>query len=279
MGQRAVVAGVLGALLVLGGCGGGGEGERAALGSVGAAVPAASPVVAGTEVVAVVAVADGDTFTATGGRTVRILGIDSCELGTVAGRDALGYAKRLLRVGDAVTLRTEPGVDRDPYGRQLRYVATVGGSDVGSAMVRHPHTGVYEGGDARPGYVADLRRLDDGPRICDATTTAATPIPTTTAIPTTTPIPTTTAAPAVRATTRPAPQPAPQPIAQPAPRPAPQPDPEPRGGGCHPSYTPCVPDGPDLDCPDIGFMVIVTGPDEFRLDGSDNDGKGCESYG
>jgi hypothetical protein len=40
-----------------------------------------------------------------------------------------------------------------------------------------------------------------------------------------------------------------------------------------------VPDSPrDLDCPDVGHQVRVVGPDEYRLDGSDNDGKGCESY-
>ena len=54
----------------------------------------------------------------------------------------------------------------------------------------------------------------------------------------------------------------------------------PAGAGCHPSYTPCVPDaGHDLDCKDIGFEVTIVGPDVYRLDGSDHDGKGCESYG
>ena len=36
--------------------------------------------------------------------------------------------------------------------------------------------------------------------------------------------------------------------------------------------------GHDLDCKDIGFQVTIIGPDEYRLDGSDNDGLGCESY-
>jgi micrococcal nuclease len=54
---------------------------------------------------------------------------------------------------------------------------------------------------------------------------------------------------------------------------------EPAGDGCHPSYDPCVPDvGYDLDCKDIGFRVNIIGPDEYRLDGSDHDHKGCESY-
>jgi len=70
----------------------------------------------------------------------------------------------------------------------------------------------------------------------------------------------------------------------PAPTPVPvivpfvEPDPEP-AGNCHPSYDSCVPDGPDLDCPDVRAMglapVDVIGPDEYRLDG-DHDGLGCE---
>ena len=54
----------------------------------------------------------------------------------------------------------------------------------------------------------------------------------------------------------------------------------PANANCHPSYTPCVPNaGHDLDCKDIGFKVTIIGPDEYRLDGSDHDGLGCESYG
>jgi hypothetical protein len=36
----------------------------------------------------------------------------------------------------------------------------------------------------------------------------------------------------------------------------------------------------DLDCPEVVAMgkapVTVKGPDDYRLDGSDNDGHGCE---
>jgi hypothetical protein len=45
---------------------------------------------------------------------------------------------------------------------------------------------------------------------------------------------------------------------------------------CHPSYSPCLPDGPDLDCGDINGQVTVKGPDEYRLD-ADDDGTGCDS--
>jgi len=45
--------------------------------------------------------------------------------------------------------------------------------------------------------------------------------------------------------------------------------------GCHPSDTPCIPIGPDLDCGEIGFSVQVHGPDSYRLD-RDDDAIGCE---
>ena len=72
------------------------------------------------------------------------------------------------------------------------------------------------------------------------------------------------------------PTPAPTPVPAIVPFVAPIPEP---AADCHPSYDPCVPDGPDLDCPDIRAMglapVEVIGPDEYRLDG-DHDGLGCE---
>lgn len=47
---------------------------------------------------------------------------------------------------------------------------------------------------------------------------------------------------------------------------------------CNPNYNPCVPNvSYDLDCPDIGQRVTVTGYDQYRLD-ADHDGIGCESY-
>lgn len=47
---------------------------------------------------------------------------------------------------------------------------------------------------------------------------------------------------------------------------------------CSPNYEPCVPSGPDLDCPEIGFRVTVVGRDEFALD-RDGDGVACETMG
>ena len=107
--------------------------------------------------VTVVKVADGDTFTIAGGQKVRVLGIDSCEMGTKAGPEAKTTAAALLAGG--VTLRTQPGApDKDRFGRLLRYVTLDSGSDFGEAMVGHDHTGVYAGkNDAFPSYVTKLR--------------------------------------------------------------------------------------------------------------------------
>jgi hypothetical protein len=46
---------------------------------------------------------------------------------------------------------------------------------------------------------------------------------------------------------------------------------------CEPGYTPCVPTyPPDVDCPDVGGPVTVTGSDPHGLD-ADGDGVGCET--
>ncbi|WP_308283157.1 thermonuclease family protein [Pseudonocardia nigra] len=259
------------------------------------------------DVVTVTRVIDGDTFEVAGGRTVRVLGIDACEAGTDAGTHATRYAEGVLS-GASVTLRSEPGVDTDEHGRQLRYVTTPRVGDFGEYMVPAGHTAVYDGpNDASPAYLSTLRALDANGRVCED----APPPP-----------PVDTADDDARALSsgsegRPAPDPAPQPtrsdrdcadfatqadaqaalapgdperldadndgiacessFGEPASAPEPAPAPE-QGSNCHPSYEPCVPDGPDLDCGDIGHQVKVVGPDEYRLDGNDNDGKGCESY-
>ncbi len=95
---------------------------------------------------------------------------------------------------------------------------------------------------------------------------AATP---TSPAPTATPVPPTATAPPPTATAVP---PTPVPA-------APTATPNPRAG-CSPAYpTVCIPPPPpDLDCKDIPFRRFkVLAPDPHRLDGSDNDGIGCES--
>jgi endonuclease YncB( thermonuclease family) len=226
------------------------------LDSGGGAALTVNPAASNAEQVTVTKVVDGDSLELADGRTIRVLGIDSCEMNTPGGQQAKSAAETQLGTGP-VTLTSEPGVDLDRYGRHLRYVQ-VGSVDLGESLVRHDHTGVYQDGDndASDAYVQrlyanDLTYAANPPsgRECGAPYS-----------------------PAPR-TTRQAPPPAQE-------RPA-SPPAQSGGGssGCHPSYVPCVPNSPrDLDCPDVGHQVRVVGPDEYRLDGSDNDGKGCESY-
>ena len=94
-------------------------------------------------------------------------------------------------------------------------------------------------------------------------TTSTTTTPPTTAPPTTVPPP--------------PPPPPPPPTTAPPPPPPPAPS-----GGCHPSYSPCVPFASDVDCaggsgngPAYTGRVNVIGPDEYDLD-RDGDGVGCE---
>jgi hypothetical protein len=51
---------------------------------------------------------------------------------------------------------------------------------------------------------------------------------------------------------------------------------QPKESNCAPGYSPCIaPYPPDLDCPDIGHPVHVSGSDPHRLD-RDGDGIACE---
>ncbi|MDD7942011.1 hypothetical protein PHK61_26700 [Actinomycetospora lutea] len=154
---------------------------------VRAATPAAAPVVSnsvtnpnparasanpalppGAEQVTVTRVVDGDTFEV-GARRIRVLGIDSCEADTAGGRDATAAAQSSVGSPERiVTLTREPGVDKDRYGRELRYVAlayrstpSLAPQDFGKYMVGAYHTGVYQGrNDASDTVVAELREED-----------------------------------------------------------------------------------------------------------------------
>jgi len=60
--------------------------------------------------------------------------------------------------------------------------------------------------------------------------------------------------------------------------------PPPPGGNCLPNYSPCIRAGSDVDCRGgngdgprfVRGPITITGSDPYRLDGSDNDGIGCE---
>ena len=80
-------------------------------------------------------------------RDVRLVGIDTPEVygGTeCGGPDASGaIKKKLLDLGDRVTLTRDPSQDAvDHYGRLLRYVEH-SGIDIGRKQILHGHAGVY----------------------------------------------------------------------------------------------------------------------------------------
>jgi len=61
-----------------------------------------------------------------------------------------------------------------------------------------------------------------------------------------------------------------------APKPVPFASQPKQSKNCAPGYSPCIPPyPPDLDCPDIGHPVQVSGPDPHGLD-RDGDGVACE---
>jgi endonuclease YncB( thermonuclease family) len=218
-------------------------------------------------------VVDGDTVDLSDGRRVRLLGIDTPERGDCGFDEASQFARTTL-LNQEVEVAADPTQDElDQYGRSLLYI---GAPDDYS-------TGVARAGWARH-YVFDNNPVQKAPQIEAAQRAAqaerlgiwggvCAPPP---------PPPPTPPAPAIRQEPPPAPNndndTVRRPAAAPAPPPPPPPPPPAPASNCHPSYQPCVPDGPDLDCPEIGFKVKVVGPDEYRLD-ADKDGWGCESYG
>jgi micrococcal nuclease len=205
----------------------------------------------------VTSIADGDTLTVVGGTRVRLVQIDTPELGSgeCYSRAARGALERLVPLASTVRLEADPALDQvDRYGRILRYVRR-GTMNVNIALVRAGAAAPYfYGGDegryadrlltearraraakrglwgACPGTVLDPYRGVDTSRRSSGTGNGGLGVV---------------------------------------------------GGGCDPSYArACIPSPPpDLDCKDIRAMgvdpVRVVGADPHRLDG-DDDGWGCE---
>lgn len=216
------------------------------------ASPSASGVVA--------SIVDGDTLALTDGRRVRLLQIDTPELGTGECYSRASRTALLSRVaiGSRVRLESDADLDAvDRYGRLLRYVHR-GTMNVNVALVRAGAAAPYFYGGDRGRYAGRLMseavaakaakrglwggcpktRLD--PYRAIDTGTSGRPSSTT-----------------------------PQPFAPPA-------------GRCDPNYAgACVPPHPpDLDCAELRALglslpVRVVGDDPHRLDG-DGDGYGCE---
>jgi endonuclease YncB( thermonuclease family) len=86
----------------------------------------------------VASVYDGDTLTLTNGQRVRLLQIDTPELGSgeCYSRAARTALLNLAPVGSRVVLEPDPALDRvDRYGRILRYI-TRAGVNVNVELVR-----------------------------------------------------------------------------------------------------------------------------------------------
>ena len=87
-------------------------------------------------------VGDGDTFSCRDGRKVRLLGIDTPELGQgEPGRQAHAALRRLLPLGTTVRLEID-AAPRDRFGRELAYVWT-GSRMVNESLVREGWAMLY----------------------------------------------------------------------------------------------------------------------------------------
>jgi micrococcal nuclease len=221
--------------------------------------PTAAPtpeLLAGT----VVEVVDGDTIHVqlpSGVEKVRIIGIDTPETvdpnrpASCFGPEATAFAKETL-AGKGVTLEIDPTQDRrDRFDRLLAHVHV--GDALYAAEAIAGGYGIHYVYERPSVHAAELAAAQASAKAADLGIWASCdgrvdlPLP---------------------------------PVVDPTPEPVAPTSAPPADAKCHPSYDPCVPNVTnDLDCKDIGFSVTIIGPDEYRLDGSDHDGNGCESYG
>jgi micrococcal nuclease len=208
--------------------------------------------VAETGVVA--SVADGDTLTLTDGRRVRLLQIDTPELGSgeCYSRAARTALLALAPLGSRVTITADARLDRvDRYGRILRYLGR-GATNVNLELVRRGAAAPYFYRGERGRYASALLRAARDAQSAKRGLWKACPA-------------------AVLAPER----------AIETGRSGPPAKIAPAAGRCDPNYAGgCVPPPPpDLDCADIRALGIapvrVIGSDPHRLDG-DGDGLGCE---
>jgi micrococcal nuclease len=201
----------------------------------------------------VASVTDGDTVRLTDGRRVRLLQIDTPELGTgeCYSRAARTALVRLVPPGSRVTLEADPPLDLvDRYGRLLRYLRR-GGMNVNLALVREGAAAPYFYGGARGRYATALLAAAKAAKSARRGLWQACPH---TVLDPEGPIETS----AQRTTPPPAFAPS---------------------GRCDRSYPGvCIPPPPpDLDCRDVPYKRFrVLPPDPHGFDG-DRDGIGCET--
>lgn len=105
-------------------------------------------------------VPDGDTLVLADGRTVRLTGIDSPEMGQGGAPDQYGAARareRLEELTRGRTLALEPGPrGRDRFGRVLAVVRLQDGTSLNEAMIREGLAFVYTFADDPPGLTCAL---------------------------------------------------------------------------------------------------------------------------
>jgi endonuclease YncB( thermonuclease family) len=207
-----------------------------------------------SQVAVVASVYDGDTLTLRDGRRVRLLQIDTPELGSgeCYSRAARAALVSLAPPGKRVVLDADPALDRtDRYGRLLRYVKR-NGVNVNVELARRGAAAPYFYRGDRGRYASSLMRAARGAKAAKRglwRACASTVLDPFRAV----------------ETGRSGP---PTPTSSP-------------GGKCDPNYAGgCVsPPPPDLDCADLDRLGIsqvrVIGSDVHRLDG-DHDGVGCE---
>jgi endonuclease YncB( thermonuclease family) len=197
---------------------------------------------------------DGDTLTLRDGRRVRLVQIDTPELGTgeCYSRAARTALLRLAPPGTRIVLETDPALDTiDRYGRLLRYIKR-GGVNVNVELVRR--------GAAAPYFYSGDRGRNASRLMAAARAAKA----------------------AKRGLWRACPETRLNPDAAIETARSGLPPAAGGGGKCDPNYSGgCVPPyPPDLDCADLRALGIplpvrVVGQDPHRLDG-DGDRLGCE---
>ena len=137
----------------------------------------------GAQNATVVRWSDGDTVVTNRG-TVRLIGVDTPEIGTCGAKKATSRARRLAPAGTKIRLVNPSSVvDRDAYDRLLRFVQ-VGGVDVGLRQIRKGAKARYDGVDGydkhpRQGRYRkmDRRHLDSCTKGAGQDTKAYSPVP------------------------------------------------------------------------------------------------------
>jgi micrococcal nuclease len=197
---------------------------------------------------------DGDTLTLTSGYRVRLVQIDTPELGSgeCYSRAAKSALVSMVPAGSRIGLETDPRLDKvDRYGRLLRYIHRRS-LNVNVELVRRGAAAPYFFDGDRGRYANELYALALRAKAAKRGLWGACPR---TQLDPYRAVDTGTSGPSRAAGFT---------------------------GGCDPSYVgACIPPPPpDLDCSDlrargIPLPVRVVGPDPHHLDG-DHDGLGCE---